>query len=296
MKYLFVVNPVAGGRDKTDFLASLEEKSQESGFSYKVFETKGEGEDEATLRRYISESSPERVAAVGGDGTVQLVGKVLREKDIPMGIIPFGSANGLATELEIPKNSVKSLELFLNGEHTRLLDIIEINEKYCCLHFADIGMNADLIRNFESDRERGIFTYAKYFLKRLEQRQLEQFEIQLDDQTMTYSGYMLALANARRLGTGVVLNRCGKIGDGLFEIVIIQEVRLADLIKAGWSVLDPDVEYGEAITCLSCRDALIQLSSPRHLQVDGELVGKVDKVRARIVPEVIQAVIPGHSR
>lgn len=292
MKYLFVVNPVAGGKDKTSFLTSLEEKSRKADCTFEVFETRGDREDEANLRRRISALAPDRVAAVGGDGTVQLVGKVLREKGIPMGIIPFGSANGLATELEIPKNGIKSLELFLQAEHSISLDIIEINEKYYCLHFADIGMNADLIRNFESDRERGIFTYAKYFLKRLEQRRLEKFEIQLDDRTMNYTGYMLALANARRLGTGVVLNRCGKIADGLFEVVIIREVRPADLIKAGWSVLDPDVEYGEAIVCLSGRRATIRLPSPRHMQVDGELVGRVEEVRARIVPAAVQVIVP----
>lgn len=292
MKYLFVVNPVAGGKDKAPFLSMLENKSRESGFSYEIFETRGRAEDKALLRRKMSTCKPDRVAAVGGDGTVQLVGEVLTGSDIALGIIPFGSANGLATELKIPRDKGKSLALFLHAEHTLELDMIKINEQYCCFHFADIGMNADLIKDFESDRERGIFTYAKYFLKRLEQRQLQQFDIRLDGRNMTYTGYMLALANARRLGTGVVLNRCGTIADGLFEIVIIQEVRLGDLLKAGWSVLDPEVEYGEAIACLSGHRAVIRLSAPCHLQVDGELVGKVDEVRARIVPEAVRIVIP----
>jgi len=293
MKYLFVVNPVAGGRDKSGFLSVLDEKSRKEGIAYSVFKTQGDG-DEEQLRQKLSDYQPEQVAAVGGDGTVQLVAKLLEDEDTLLGIIPFGSANGLATELEIPKEEMASLELFLHPPATRLIDMIKINDAYCCLHFADIGMNADLIRDFEQDRERGIFTYAKYFLKRLEQREEQQFSIVLDGQEMNYTGFMLALANARLLGTGIVLNRCGDIADGRLEVVIIQEVRLGDLLKAGWRVVDPEVEYGDAIVCLSGRQAVIRLAEPAHLQIDGELIGRVSEFRARILPKAIRVAVPQH--
>jgi diacylglycerol kinase family enzyme len=76
----------------------------------------------------------------------------------------------------------------------------------------------------------------------------------------------------------------------------VKELRLGDLIKAGLSALKPDVEYGDSIECIICREAEVELPIPRNLQVDGEFAGKVTYLRARVEREGIRVVVPGEGR
>lgn len=292
ISYLFVINPVAGGKDKAPFYHLLDEQVADKGFSYEVMETSGAG-DEQRLQKTLDRFHPQRTAAVGGDGTVQLVGKTLKDyPSIALGIIPYGSANGLATELNISPNPEESLQTFLESERELKMDIIRINDRYDCFHFADVGVNADLVKDFDRDRARGLFTYAKYLIRRLEDSRRQHFRIRIDGRTLERSGLMVALANASRLGTGVVLNRRGDIGDGFFEVVVVKELRLGDLLKAGLSTLQPDVDYGDAVECVSCRKAEVELPVPRNLQVDGELIGKVTYLKAQIKPAAVTVILP----
>jgi diacylglycerol kinase family enzyme len=94
---------------------------------------------------------PDRVIAVGGDGTVQMAAKQLLGTDIPLGILPAGSANGMARELELPNTSEEALQVIVEGI-TRSADVIRINNTDICLHLSDIGLNAKLVCMMASSR------------------------------------------------------------------------------------------------------------------------------------------------
>jgi diacylglycerol kinase (ATP) len=64
-----------------------------------------------TIKAKIKLFLPDQVIAVGGDGTIKLVAECLINTNIPMGILPAGSANGLAKELGISENPIEALNL-----------------------------------------------------------------------------------------------------------------------------------------------------------------------------------------
>src|SRR5947209_19690440 len=95
---LFVINPVSGGSKKNDWEKRIRELLKEQEVFVAVCMLTGK-DDKQALQRYMEEIKPAKVVAVGGDGTVKLVAEVVKESTTILGIVPAGSANGLAKEL-----------------------------------------------------------------------------------------------------------------------------------------------------------------------------------------------------
>src|SRR5687767_3715657 len=108
MKTLFVINPIAGGKDHETTILSLQETTKQNGHQAEILLTSGKN-DEEKLQRHIRNLQPECVIVGGGDGTIRMVAKNLIEFKLPMGILPLGSANGLATALGLPADPVEAL-------------------------------------------------------------------------------------------------------------------------------------------------------------------------------------------
>ena len=98
MKILFVVNPISGGVNKEPFLRNAKSICEKFGLDYRIFRTTGK-DDENQLTAVLLNYLPDKVASIGGDGTTLFTAITLLNTPIPMGIIPLGSANGMATEL-----------------------------------------------------------------------------------------------------------------------------------------------------------------------------------------------------
>ena len=166
MKVLLAVNPISGGVDKEPFLKYAKEHLDNYGIEYSIFKTTGK-DDEVNLQKAVEEYKPDRVASLGGDGTTLFSALTLRDYDVPVGIIPFGSANGMAKELGVASDPKVAFVDFLQSYRLMDLDLIRVNDEHYCMHIGDIGWNAAVVDSFEKDPNRGMITYAKHFLNSL---------------------------------------------------------------------------------------------------------------------------------
>src|SRR4051794_34997651 len=225
---LFVINPVSGGKQKKDHEDVINKYFEKFPHKIDFFFLDGKNDAEE-LERCIEKLHPEKVVAVGGDGTISMVAKKLLGTDMQLGIIPAGSANGMARELNIPINIEEALHTIEKGI-VRRADVININDEIC-LHLSDIGLNARLIKYFEEGNRRGILGYAKVALKVFLRKQNIRVIIQAKEKEIKRDTFMVVLANASKYGTGAVINPRGDLYDGLFEVVIIRKLGLSTLLK-----------------------------------------------------------------
>ena len=121
------------------------------------------------MDKAITRLRPNTIAAVGGDGTVSMVVKKVLESSMNLAIIPTGSANGMAKELNISENIDEALKILENGV-VKKADVLKINN-LLCIHLSDIGLNAHLIKYFDRGSMRGKWGYAKLALKVFFRRQ-----------------------------------------------------------------------------------------------------------------------------
>lgn len=289
-KILFVINPISGGTDKSDLAGRIKDFTEKNYLGYRVFYTT-ETEGLQNLKNEISGFNPDLVAAVGGDGTCNLVASVIVSTKIMMAVIPLGSANGLATELGIPKDLDSSLNLILSGG-TKVIDTILVNNKLC-LHISDIGLNARVIKRFEQDKIRGLFSYIKHFFKELWGARPFRVSIILDSgKEIRKRAHVVAIANASKYGTGAMINPRGLIDDGKFEVVIVKPYSfygffsIAAAIFMGYLDKVKDVEI-ESYTKIRIRKTMKQ---PLH--IDGEIMEDSSEVEALINPASLKIRIP----
>lgn len=289
MKILFVVNPKAGGTDHEETIASIVETGNQHGHDIAVLRTTGKA-DEADVRKTIESEKPGRIMVGGGDGTLQLVAKMLLPHGLPMGIIPLGSANGLATALEVPKDPLEAAEKIFTTAVERPLDLLCFNGKNYCIHLSDIGVNALIVKKYSEEGERGMLGYAKHLLAAIQETPQYQITIRTPEETIHKTGYMMAFANAHKYGTGVQISE-GSVSDGKFEICNVERVSLDDAIRAGLTALNVFVDKDMFSDVISCREAEITLDQKAHFQIDGEYMGMTDHVKIDIVPGALKLLL-----
>ena len=287
LNILFAVNPVSGGKSNVNWEEAIREYFKDLPHTIEIFML-GTGNDADSLQQQINQMKPDRVVAVGGDGTVQMAAKQLLRTGIPLGILPAGSANGMAKELDIPNNPEGALDIVVNGR-VKSADVIRINQKDICLHLSDIGLNAKLIKYFEQSNWRGKFGYARVLFKALRNKKPMTVNITLNDERVERKAFMVVLANASKYGTGASINPEGSLYDGIFEVVIIRKFSIREIIKMFVEFLPLNPKKTEIISATS---VVINTPGKVHFQIDGEYLGKVNQVEAAIEPASLQLLVP----
>ena len=289
MKVLIVVNPISGGVDKEPFLKEAKELLDKYGISYRIFKTTGKNDSE-NLKQELNDYQPDKVASGGGDGTTLFTALTLKDTRYSMGIIPLGSANGMATELGVNPKPIEALRDIIMSENVAGLDILKINDTYHSMHIGDVGINAQIVAAYEKDPNRGMITYAKYFLAELNCLKAFDVRINSNQKTKNYKAYMVAICNSRKYGTGVPLNTDGNPMDGKFEIVVIDEINSNALVKAGLSAFNDSFMDSHTGHEISTDYAEIEFQKPRLLQLDGEVIGEFKQLKIEILKSAVKYI------
>lgn len=286
--FLFVINPIAGGNDKSDLTAMVKAYAKDSNVNLICYETTGKNDEEA-IKKLVDEHSPKRILVAGGDGTIKMVAEATLNDDVIIGILPAGSANGLSVDLDLPDTIEENLEIVFKGT-VEPVDMVTINGKNS-LHLSDIGVNAELIRNYENGSVRGKLGYALQALNTLTHLD-EPFyaTITANGKSVETEARMVVIANANKYGTGVTINPVGRINDGKFEIVVVKNLDLAVIGK----ILSGNitVNENEDIEIISADEALITTNVPVSFQIDGEFCGDVDKLEVKILHHQMKIAVP----
>ena len=287
LKILFVINPISGAKGKIAWEPAIRKYFEGLAHSIEFFLL--DGKDDATsLKYWIEKLQPQRVIAVGGDGTVSLVAEQLLQTNIAMGILPAGSANGMAKELDIPAEVDGALDIILNGE-IKPCDAIRINDNELSLHLSDLGVNAQLVKYFEQGNIRGKLGYALKVFKVLWRKKMMDVTIQTNKEEIKRHAFMVVIANASKYGTGALINPEGNLGDGLFEIVVVRRIHFISVLKMflKFKRFNP-----KKVELFQAEWAVITTVRKTHFQVDGEYLGKVDSVKATIIKSQLKIILP----
>ena len=287
LRFLFVVNPISGGNAKADVEEIIRRHFQGTEHVLELYELKGE-HDHTSLEHWIKDWKPDRVIAVGGDGTLKLVAEQVIDTKISIGLLPAGSANGMAKDLGIPLDLEACMDIITEGRE-EWIDVIRINDKEICLHLSDIGLNAHMIKYFEEGYRRGKWGYAREMLRVLVNKKLIKAQITTGNKRIMRKAFMIVLANARMYGTGAMINPDGKLDDGLLEVVILRRISL-------WEVLKMFLKYGrfnpKKTEVVQAEEVTISSKKAAYFQVDGEYRGKLKTVHAKVHRNALRILLP----
>ena len=283
-KLLFIINP-GSGDGEIDYQAEIAEHFKNGKANAECYKLPADCSLEK-LKTAIKKSKADRVIAVGGDGTLKLVAECLIGTDKPIGVIPAGSANGMAKELGIPQDLKEALDLCAAGT-LKKIHAVKLNDQLC-IHLSDIGFNAFLVKKFDELPERGMKTYAKAAWHAFWNHKKMDITLKVDGKTIKEKAAMVAIANATKYGTGLQINPDGKLDDDLFEVIVVKEYAVMEILKIWISKLPWNPKKIESY---QVSELEIKTKHKVHFQVDGEYLGKVDQVKASILTEALTIIV-----
>lgn len=282
---LFVINPIAGGNDKEEIIEAVKQRAEALMIALEIYKTTGE-QDGKRIAKIIEQSNFSRILIAGGDGTVREVVDAIKDKDILVGVLPCGSANGLATNLDIPDDLEGQLKIAF-GEAFMVMDILEVNGQ-TCLHIADMGVNAALIENYEESDVRGKLGYLLQTIPTLAQSKFPFFvHVEANGENLREKVILVAIANAKKFGTGANINPTGFMDDEQFEILLFKNFDIAEIIKTFYGDISQSKEF---VTTIKTTEASIKCEDSIPFQVDGEFMGHKKVVHAKIRPEKLKVL------
>ncbi|MBE8725761.1 diacylglycerol/lipid kinase family protein [Flavobacterium hungaricum] len=284
---LFVVNPISGDLDKSNLIEAVEEFAATNHFDLEIYETTGKN-DLKEIQKIYDQYIPERIVVAGGDGTIKMVAEAMEEHDVIIGILPAGSANGLSVDLNLPAGIEENLKIaFLN--HYIEMDMICINGKKS-IHLSDLGLNANLVKNYEESDVRGFWGYALQAFTTLKEAE-EPFvaTISANNKIEEHVARMIVIANSQKYGTGVIINPNGAMNDGKFELVILKNL---DLLLIGKIITGNMPIDSDDVVIISTDKATIKTDYPVNFQIDGEYCGAQTSLEIHILHKQMKLAVP----
>ncbi|MBG6110366.1 diacylglycerol kinase family enzyme [Flavobacterium sp. CG_9.10] len=284
---IMIVNPISGDLDKSELTDAAFSFAEEENLNLVIYNTSGVNDIINIQALYLS-YKPERIIVAGGDGTIKMVSEALQKEDVILGILPAGSANGLAVDLDLMLTLEENLQIAFQNDFMEI-DVITINDKIS-LHLSDLGLNAELIKNYENATIRGKWGYALQAVNTL-----IDFEgpftatITANDETINCVARMIVIANSKKYGTGVVINPEGEMNDGKFELVILKNLDLyvfGQIVTGNMPIESNDVEI------ISTNQAFIKTNFPVSFQMDGEYCGTETEYNVEILHKQMKVAIP----
>lgn len=267
---LIVANPISGRGQGGNAAAELREGLRQRGVAAETFETGARGDAFTRLR--CLEPTVDLVVAVGGDGTLREVIEGLVDPAIPIGILPFGTANVLANELGIPRDVHHNLEILFRNK-IQAIDVARVNGHLSFL-ITGIGIDAMAVREVEERRDGPItkWSYVEAMVRTLRRYRPPRLAMRIDGEELPEPYGLALISNTVGYGGLLHLAADARMDDGLFEVYLFPTGRITELASAFVRGIVRRLPGG-AVEMRRARSVSVTSQEPVPYQVDGDLGG-----------------------
>lgn len=222
-----IINPIAGTGGRPDVARARAERATAllaarglGGQASQVRVTERAGHARELAVALLAQGVA-TVVAWGGDGTVNEVASALAFREATLAVVPSGSGNGLARELQIPMNPEHAFGVALGGRACRI-DAGELDGRLF-FNVAGIGLDANVARRFAAggQTKRGLGRYVTVTARELFTYRAEELTVVTDGTTRHLRPLLIAIANGRQYGNGVTIAPLARLDDGKLDVVTV---------------------------------------------------------------------------
>lgn len=292
MTYIhFIINPISGS-GKHNLAASYILQHFPASEYQIVVDYTNHKTHAVELTKAAVNQNPHYIVACGGDGTINEVASCLVNTRIILGIIPVGSGNGLASNLNIPRDFKKAIDIIKKGK-TTFMDVGKINDFYFFSNMG-IGIDALIIKKYERSGNRTLSSYVKAALSSSFQYKAKQAIISFEDQKIEVNPFMLFISNSNEMGYNMSLTPKASLSDGLLDMVIIPELSFIEKLLLGFNVLRNTIEKFKKAKHYLVNEVHIKMPQKIYIdaQIDGEQYNiKNNIINVRILPKALKVLV-----
>jgi diacylglycerol kinase (ATP) len=227
----------------------------------------------------------------GGDGTLNAALEALVETQLPLGILPLGTANDLARTLDIPESLLEACRIIAAG-HLRRIDLGLVNDKYF-LTVASLGLSGQLARQVTRAAKRrwGMLAYAVAAIKLIRETQPFHAEIRISDRTFKVQTLQITVGNGRFYGGGMAIANDARIDDERLDLCSLEVQHWWEMLTLPLALRQGRYLQQWGIRTLQGQDIEIITDHPHVIDTDGELTTQTP-ARFQLVPKAISVFVP----
>lgn len=282
----FVINPKSGSDRKTDRVA-LVNRLKSSNYHTDIFEWK-KVEDRDSIFESVLNGQYDIAVAVGGDGTVSQLANALAGSQTALGILPFGSGNGLARHLGVPMNYEDAMKHLETGDVVAI-DKGEMNGmSFFCT--AGTGFDARIGKLFAESTTRGFWTYAKLTIREFRAYRGEEYKLTIDGKTYSRNAFLITVANAGQYGNDAWIAPQANACDGFFHVVIMKPFRWWNLLSLAIRLFRKSIHLSPFIETITGKTVTIQRKNGGAAHYDGEPAEMDAELKITMTPRALKVV------
>ncbi len=291
MRYLFVVNPVAGGGRSGRRWPEVSARLSARGLEYEVIFTQPhQGE---LLKQICSLPPDTAVVAVGGDGTTRSLLPALVGSGRSLGVVPLGRGNDLAATLGWRVGNLNDAAERLSRPAAPL-DVLRVRfagrETYS-LNGLGMGFDAQVTETAARMPRRlgGFGGYALGAMLSVGELRNRGLELRVDGQLIFQGdGFLAAVMNGTRYGGGFTISPQGRPDDGLLNVLAGRSVSRFELLPLMAHVLRGRHLDHSKVVHATGRHVTLRWAEPTPLHLDGDLEGRVGALEVTLLPSAIR--------
>ena len=286
-KALFIVNPISGGKKK-DGVPELIDKHLDAG----LFDTIVVFSDGVAHARQLAREAVNKfdvIVAVGGDGTVNEVASALVCTDTPLGIIPYGSGNGLSRFLQIPMDPTDAIRTLAGGP-VEFIDSATLNGRPF-FNMAGIGFDAHISEVFSHGKKRGFITYIKSSFEEISKYKSQFYEIEIDGRKYEREAFMISFANSSQYGNNAHISPLASVQDGLLDVCIIKQFPVWKLPEMGIRMITKTAHKSKYLEIIRGKNINIKRAAPGPVHLDGEPQIMSADIHIEVVPHSLKVIV-----
>jgi len=289
-KILFLINPVSGTRHKKNLPGMISELTDAAIFDVEIITTKYKGEAPEIIQQKLNEDFRFFVA-VGGDGTVNEIAKALINTNGILGIIPFGSGNGLARHLQIPLQPEKAIKLINNLKYQAIDYGLINNIPFFCT--CGVGFDALIGEKFAQSKGRGLSNYVKTTLREYLNYKPEHYRITIDnDRVINREAFLITFANGSQYGNNAYIAPFANISDGILDICILSPFSLYRAPGIGIRLFSKSINKSTFMHSERANNILLERTSEGYVHYDGEPCRMGKNIEISVITKGLNVIIP----
>lgn len=289
MKYLIIVNPVSGPRKNgLEQAKKIAQTISEEGHEVEVYPTRQAGDGVERAQNAL-DSDVDVIVALGGDGTINEVGRALKGSDKVLGILPNGSGNGLARELNISMDLSKAVKTLL-AHNPKRIDTCEANgEPFFTT--CGIGFDGVVSEEFASNESRGITNYVSESISSFSNYKSIDYLVTVDGHEVTAKAFIIAIANASQYGNNAFIAPNASMTDGLLDVTIIKDFPKIEGGLIAWDLFSGQLPSNKYTTMFAGKDICISAANPMPYHIDGEPRPATSQLNISVIPSNLNVIV-----
>jgi YegS/Rv2252/BmrU family lipid kinase len=240
------------------------------------------------IRRY--QNQVDLVIVGGGDGTLNAAVDGLVDTQLPLGILPLGTANDLARTLKIPTCLPDACEIIATG-YSRRIDLGWVNGKHF-FNVASLGVSVQITQKLSKEAKRrwGVLAYAATASQVIWQARPFRAEIRFNGESISVKTIQIAVGNGRYYGGGFTVDYDAAIDDQQLDLYSLE-------IQHWWEILAllPAMRGGQhtlarGVRALDAQEIEVYTHKPHAINTDGEITTSTP-AKFRVIPHALAVLV-----